>query len=87
MPLNQAAPTDDELVEHFNREFAAPNDNLERKFNLELDQALESHSCDLEFCRGNPENSLRVTETKEKNILAVLIGYVVCISFAGLRPL
>ena len=49
LPLNQAAPTDDELVEHFNKEFAAPTDNLKRKFNLELYQALESHSCDLGF--------------------------------------
>ncbi|KAK2713162.1 hypothetical protein QYM36_011751 [Artemia franciscana] len=49
VPLNQAAPIDDELVELFNRELAAPNDNLERKFNLELDQALESHSYDLGF--------------------------------------
>ena len=36
-------------VPKFNREFASPNDNLERKSNLELDQALVSHSCDLGF--------------------------------------
>ena len=49
VPFNQAAPSEDDPVEHFNREFVAPNDNLERKFNLELNQALESHNCDLGF--------------------------------------
>ena len=49
VPLNQAALTDDELIEYFNREFTTLNENLERKINLEHHQVLKSHSCDLGF--------------------------------------
>ena len=67
MPLNQAVATDNELVGYFSREFATPNNNLERKVKLEIDQAFEYHSCDLEFVVTTQKIRKAILKLKKKD--------------------